>query len=110
VSEASTRPKLSTGAIYHSAVSQVNVQHGGLVSPGGSLRRYFKGSIILTTKRGIASWEQSFDDPIVAAAMLDRLLHHAREARHLRPALLLGGRIGSVCPAQLPSSPAPSRM
>ena len=38
-------------------------------------RRYQKGSIILTTNRGIASWGQIFDDPMVAAAMLDRLLH-----------------------------------
>ncbi|HEY3942030.1 MAG TPA: IS21-like element helper ATPase IstB [Acidimicrobiales bacterium] len=38
-------------------------------------RRYLKGSIILTTNRGIASWGQIFDDPMVAAAILDRLLH-----------------------------------
>jgi hypothetical protein len=38
-------------------------------------RRYLKGSIILTTNRGIPSWGQIFDDPMVAAAMLDRLLH-----------------------------------
>jgi DNA replication protein DnaC len=37
-------------------------------------RRYLKGSIILTTNRGIASWGQIFDDPMLAAAMLDRLL------------------------------------
>lgn len=40
-------------------------------------RRYLKGSIILTTNRGIASWGEIFDDPMVAAAMLDRLLHRA---------------------------------
>jgi len=40
-------------------------------------RRYQKGSIILTTNRGIASWGQIFDDPMVAAAMLDRLLHRS---------------------------------
>ena len=38
-------------------------------------QRYQKGSIVLTTNRGIASWGQIFDDPMVAAAMLDRLLH-----------------------------------
>jgi DNA replication protein DnaC len=38
-------------------------------------RRYLKGSIILTINRGIPSWGQIFDDPMVAAAMLDRLLH-----------------------------------
>ena len=40
-------------------------------------RRYLKGSIILTTNRGIPSWGQIFDDPMIAAAMLDRLLHRS---------------------------------
>ncbi len=40
-------------------------------------RRYEHGSIILTTNRGIASWGEIFDDTTVAAAILDRLLHHA---------------------------------
>jgi len=40
-------------------------------------RRYLKGSIILTTNRSIASWGQIFDDPMIAAAMLDRLLHRS---------------------------------
>src|SRR6266487_2499047 len=40
-------------------------------------QRYLKGSIALTTNRGVASWGQIFDDPMVAAAMLDRLLHRS---------------------------------
>ncbi|MDH2904435.1 MAG: ATP-binding protein, partial [Actinomycetota bacterium] len=32
---------------------------------------------ILTTNLGIASWGKIFDDPMVAAAMLDRLLHRS---------------------------------
>ena len=40
-------------------------------------RRYEHGSIILTTNRGIADWGHIFDDTTVAAAILDRLLHHA---------------------------------
>ena len=38
-------------------------------------RRYLKGSVILTTNRGVASWEDIFTDTTIAAAMLDRLLH-----------------------------------
>jgi len=38
-------------------------------------RRYFKGSIILSTNRGVASWGDIFTDTTIAAAMLDRLLH-----------------------------------
>jgi DNA replication protein DnaC len=40
-------------------------------------RRYLKGSIVLTTNRGITQWGDIFDDTVVAAAMLDRLLHRA---------------------------------
>jgi DNA replication protein DnaC len=40
-------------------------------------QRYLKGSIALTTNLGIASWGKIFDDPMVAAAMLDRLLHRS---------------------------------
>lgn len=40
-------------------------------------RRYLKNSIVLTTNRSIAAWGAMFDDPIAAAAMLDRLLHRS---------------------------------
>ena len=41
-------------------------------------QRHFKGSIALTTNLGIASWGKVFnDDPMIAAAMLDRLLHRS---------------------------------
>jgi len=41
-------------------------------------QRYGKGAIALTTNRSIAHWGQLFnDDPMVAAAMLDRLLHRS---------------------------------
>jgi DNA replication protein DnaC len=40
-------------------------------------RRYEHGSIVLTTNRGIADWGAIFEDTTVAAAILDRLLHHA---------------------------------
>ena len=39
--------------------------------------RYEHGSIVLTTNRGIADWGHIFEDTTVAAAILDRLLHHA---------------------------------
>ena len=40
-------------------------------------QRYLKGSIVMTTNLGVASWGKIFDDPMVAAAMLDRLLHRS---------------------------------
>ncbi len=40
-------------------------------------QRYLKSSTVLTTNLGVASWGKIFDDPMVAAAMLDRLLHRS---------------------------------
>jgi len=40
-------------------------------------QRYLKGSICLTTNLAVGSWGQAFADPMVAAAMLDRLLHRS---------------------------------
>jgi len=40
-------------------------------------QRYMKSSTVLTTNLGVGSWGKVFDDPNVAAAMLDRLLHRS---------------------------------
>ena len=54
------------------------------VTPGGGNlffqlvnARYEKGAMILTSNRGFAEWGEVFGDPVVATALLDRLLHHA---------------------------------
>ena len=39
---------------------------------------YEKGATILTSNLTFGSWDQAFaGDPVLAAAMLDRLLHHS---------------------------------
>ena len=54
-----------------------------VVPGGGNLffqlvnARYEKGAMILTSNRGFAEWGEVFGDPVVATALLDRLLHHA---------------------------------
>jgi DNA replication protein DnaC len=54
-----------------------------VVQGGGNLffqlvnARYEKGAMILTSNRGFAEWGEVFGDPVVATALLDRLLHHA---------------------------------
>jgi DNA replication protein DnaC len=40
-------------------------------------QRYLRGSVILTTNRGVGSWGEIFADITIAAAMLDRLLHRS---------------------------------
>jgi hypothetical protein len=54
-----------------------------VVAGGGNLffqlvnARYERGAMILTSNRGFAEWGDVFGDPVVATALLDRLLHHA---------------------------------
>jgi DNA replication protein DnaC len=36
-----------------------------------------RGAMILTSNRGFSEWGHVFGDPVVATALLDRLLHHA---------------------------------
>lgn len=38
-------------------------------------RRYLKSSTIVTSHAGIASWGERLADPMLAASLLDRLLH-----------------------------------
>jgi DNA replication protein DnaC len=40
-------------------------------------RRYERGPMILTSNQTFGSWGEVFGDPVIAAAILDRLLHHA---------------------------------
>jgi DNA replication protein DnaC len=40
-------------------------------------RRYQKGSIILTSNKSYADWGDIFADPVLASALLDRLLHQS---------------------------------
>ena len=40
-------------------------------------RRYEKGSILLTSNQSLGASGEVFGDPVIASAILDRLLHHA---------------------------------
>jgi DNA replication protein DnaC len=72
------------------------------------VRRYEKGSIIMTTNRPLEDWGQVLGDTAAAGAILDRFLHHAevirlqgrsyrmhnrRELRSKQPAEALTGQI-----------------
>ena len=54
-----------------------------VIAGGGNLvfqlvnARYERGAMILTSNRGFAEWGEIFGSPVVATALLDRLLHHA---------------------------------
>jgi len=40
-------------------------------------RRYERGAIILTSNQSLGAWGEVFGDPVIATAILDRLLHHS---------------------------------
>ena len=40
-------------------------------------RRYERGSMMITSNRAVGEWGTVFGDPVVATAILDRLLHHS---------------------------------
>jgi DNA replication protein DnaC len=40
-------------------------------------KRYERGSLMLTSNRSVGEWGDVFGDPVLATAILDRLLHHS---------------------------------
>lgn len=40
--------------------------------------RYERSSTIITSNKSFGDWQEFFGDPVIATAILDRLLHHCR--------------------------------
>jgi DNA replication protein DnaC len=40
-------------------------------------RRYERGAMLITSNRAVGEWGTVFGDPVVATAILDRMLHHS---------------------------------
>ena len=68
------------------------------------VRRYERGSLIVTSNKSFADWGEVFNDQVLATAILDRLLHHATtlnikgesyRLREKKKAGLLGRRVTS---------------
>jgi DNA replication protein DnaC len=67
-------------------------------------RRYEQGSIIVTSNRGFEAWGEILGDAMVAAALIDRLVHHAEIVTLKGKSYRLRERAGGVAPAdQAPS-------
>jgi len=41
-------------------------------------RRYEKGSVIITSNKSFEEWGEVFWDPVLATAIIDRIIHHCR--------------------------------
>ena len=78
--------------------------------------RYERGSIILTSNKSYGEWGSIFGDPIIATAILDRLLHHSTTVnirgesyrlKERRKAGLLPARGGESAVSVAPASATP---
>lgn len=86
LTQAERAGRLAEKIRFHTRASLLIVDEIGYlpITPGGANlffqlvnARYEKGAMILTSNRGFAEWGEVFGDPVVATALLDRLLHHA---------------------------------
>lgn len=76
--------------------------------------RYERGSIILTSNKSYGDWGTIFGDPIIATAILDRLLHHSTTVNIRGDSYRLkerkkAGLLPTVQPAQTDRPPARGR-
>ena len=56
-------------------------------------RRYTKGSMIVTSNKRVSEWAELFGEEVLAAAILDRLLHDAEVLTINGPSYRLRGRL-----------------
>ncbi len=70
-------------------------------------RRYERGAMMVTSNRAVGEWGTVFGDPVVATAILDRLLHHSHvltirgdsyRLREKRRSGLLKGVLSALAP------------
>ena len=66
--------------------------------------RYEQASVIVTSNKPFTAWGEIFGDPVVAAAMIDRLAHHAEilslkgDSYRLRDKKVVGSRVKAASP------------
>ena len=75
-------------------------------------RRYERGSIVITSNQSLGAWGEVFGDPIIASAILDRLLHHSITINIKGESFRLkekrrAGLLGASAPADPGRTPAP---
>jgi DNA replication protein DnaC len=77
--------------------------------------RYERGSVILTSNKGFAEWGEVLGDPVIATAILDRLLHHSHilnirgESYRLREKKRAGLFTGASAPTTDAAPPGAAR-
>jgi DNA replication protein DnaC len=65
--------------------------------------RYERASVVVTSNKPFGRWGEVFGDPVVAAAMIDRLVHHAEVVNLKGDSYRLKGRdLGRMAPTDEP--------
>ena len=76
-------------------------------------RRYERGGVLITSNRSVGEWGAVFGDPVVATAILDRLLHHSHvvtirgDSYRLREKRR-AGLLPAAVPTTGPAAPVPA--
>ena len=65
---------------------------------------YDRGGIILTSNKSYGEWGSTFGDPIIATAILDRLLHHSTTINIRRESSFSASRSRRILPGLARSS------
>jgi DNA replication protein DnaC len=65
--------------------------------------RYERASVIMSSNKAFSRWGETFGDPVVAAAMIDRLVHHAEVVPLKGDSFRLKGRDLGRVPGEEPS-------
>jgi DNA replication protein DnaC len=66
--------------------------------------RYERASVVVTSNKPFGRWGEVFGDPVVAAAMIDRLVHHPEVVNLKGDSYRLKGRdMGRMAPTDEPS-------
>lgn len=78
------------------------------------VRRYERGSLIVTSNKSFLDWGDVFNDQVLATAILDRLLHHATTLNVKGESYRLkekrrAGLLGRPKPVDAAEDPAPDR-
>ena len=72
--------------------------------------RYERASMIVTSNKPFSAWGEIFGDEVIAAAMIDRLVHHAEILALKGDSYRLRDKdLGSATAPRLTAAPAPLR-
>jgi hypothetical protein len=71
--------RVAVAVVFTSSTPQegkIDTRHGAMLFFQLMTRRYEHASTVLTSNKGFEEWGDIFGDDVMAAALIDRLVHH----------------------------------